>query len=160
MNKTCQDPYNVMPSHGKTHGKTWQDTASHNKTQQDTTIHNKTQQDTTSHTNTHQDMRGGIPRLYKGLPFAFIQGHLTRFGETGANVGIIPELEGLPLPLKTACGSVYAGLWSIARMPIDTSKTIMSVEGKKGSVGPLYRVALAAAAATAAGRFPCFLTYN
>jgi len=32
---------------------------------------------------------GGIPRLYQGLPFALIQGPLTRFGDTAANVGIL-----------------------------------------------------------------------
>jgi len=56
-------------------------------------------------------------------------------------------------------------------MPIDTSKTVMQVEGQAGldglyenvkenGVGPLYRGALAAAAATAVGHFPWFLTYN
>ena len=27
---------------------------------------------------------GGIPRLYQGLPFAIVQGPLTRFGDTAA----------------------------------------------------------------------------
>lgn len=57
-------------------------------------------------------------------------------------------------------------------MPVDTSKTAMQVEGKDGlknlwndvatnkSPGPLYRGALASAAATAVGHFPWFLTYN
>jgi Mitochondrial carrier protein. len=120
---------------------------------------------------------GGVGRLYQGLPFALIQGPLTRFGDTAANVGIlallnsIPEIESLPLPLKTACGSICAGLWRIVLMPVDTSKTVMQVEGKSGleelfrnvgesGVGPLYRGALASAAATAVGHFPWFLTYN
>jgi len=94
-----------------------------------------------------------------------------------ANVGIlalldsIPELEALPLPLKTACGSICAGLWRIVLMPVDTSKTVMQVEGKEGleelyqsvkDIGPapLYRGAVASAAATAVGHFPWFLTYN
>jgi hypothetical protein len=53
---------------------------------------------------------GGIPRLYQGLPFALVQGPLTRFGDTAANVGIltllesIPETQSLPLPVKTLIG--------------------------------------------------------
>ena len=56
-------------------------------------------------------------------------------------------------------------------MPIDTSKTSMQVEGPAGleklkqrvienGPSPLYQGALASAAATAAGHFPWFLTYN
>ena len=120
---------------------------------------------------------GGIPRLYQGLPFALIQGPLTRFGDTAANVGIFALLDsvawaqGMPLPLKTLCGSLAAGSWRIFLMPVDTSKTVMQVEGKEGlsllydevkeiGPGPLYRGALASAAATAVGHFPWFLTYN
>ncbi|KAL7554729.1 hypothetical protein ACHAWF_018264 [Thalassiosira exigua] len=101
----------------------------------------------------------------------------TRFGDTAANVGVlallesIPETQGLPLPLKTAAGSITAGLWRIVLMPIDTSKTAMQVEGQGGldrlkqqvvenGPAPLYQGALASAAATAAGHFPWFLTYN
>jgi hypothetical protein len=120
---------------------------------------------------------GGIGRLYQGLPFAIVQGPLTRFGDTAANVGIlsllesIPLTQSLPLPIKTLCGSVAAGLWRILLMPIDTSKTSLQVEGSKGlqklyestmeyGPGVLYRGSLAQAAATAVGHFPWFLTYN
>jgi len=122
---------------------------------------------------------GGIPRLYQGLPFALVQGPMTRFGDTAANVGVLallessPTTQNLPLPLKTACGSIAAGLWRIFLMPIDTSKTAMQVEGADGLKSlwndvlvvrknplPLYRGAVASAAATAAGHFPWFLTYN
>jgi Mitochondrial carrier protein len=123
---------------------------------------------------------GGISRLYQGLPFALLQGPLTRFGDTAANVGILVLLDSLdatrdlPLPLKTAAGSAAAGLWRIVLMPIDASKTAMQVEGQaglerlwqevttSGGAGPgaLYRGALAQAAATAAGHYPWFLTYN
>lgn len=120
---------------------------------------------------------GGIPRLYQGLPFAIFQGPLTRFGDTAANVGVLALLESLPetaqwpLPLKTAAGSLTAGLWRIVLMPIDTSKTCLQVEGAagldrlkqrvvEGGPAPLYQGALASAAATAAGHFPWFLTYN
>jgi hypothetical protein len=120
---------------------------------------------------------GGISRLYQGLPFALVQGPLTRFGDTAANVGILvlletlPETQSLPLPVKTAAGSFAAGLWRIVLMPIDSSKTAMQVEGAEGlqdlwglvgKDGPsvLYQGAVASAAATAAGHFPWFLTYN
>jgi hypothetical protein len=120
---------------------------------------------------------GGLSRLYQGLPFALLQGPLTRFGDTAANVGILallestPETEALPLPVKTALGSISAGLWRIFLMPIDASKTAMQVEGKEGiqrlwglvaeeGPAPLYYGALAQASATAAGHFPWFLTYN
>ena len=81
---------------------------------------------------------GGIPRLYQGLPFALIQGPMTRFGDTAANVGILalleatPETQSLPLPIKTAIGSISAGLWRIVLMPVDASKTAMQVEGADG----------------------------
>jgi hypothetical protein len=122
--------------------------------------------------------QGGIPRLYQGLPFALVQGPMTRFGDTAANVGILALLDSieatksLPLPLKTACGSAAAGLWRIVLMPIDTGKTAMQVEGAEGlqrlwtklttegNFGLLYQGAFASAAATAVGHFPWFLTYN
>jgi hypothetical protein len=120
---------------------------------------------------------GGVARLYQGLPFALVQGPLTRFGDTAANVGTLALLDsfattaGLPLPLRTAVGSVTAGLWRIILMPIDTSKTTMQVDGSDGlsrlwqsvfsnGPSPLYQGALASAAATAVGHFPWFLTYN
>lgn len=120
---------------------------------------------------------GGIPRLYQGLPFAIVQGPLTRFGDTAANVGIlvllesIPETASLPIFVKTFGGSCAAGLWRIFCMPIDTCKTVMQVEGSEGltllkskvldeGLGPLYRGSLASAAATAAGHYPWYLTFN
>jgi hypothetical protein len=120
---------------------------------------------------------GGIQRLYQGLGFALVQGPATRFFDTASNVGILALLESfdetrsLPLPVKTAVGSAAAGLSRIFLMPVDTSKTAMQVEGADGlerlwtqvvneGPAPLYQGALASAAATAAGHFPWFLTYN
>jgi len=120
---------------------------------------------------------GGIGRLYQGLPFALIQGPLTRFGDTAANVGVLallealPETTSLPLPVKTAIGSISAGVWRIFLMPIDSAKTTMQVKGATGleelrksvkdvGPGPLYRGSFAQAAATAAGHFPWFFTFN
>ena len=122
--------------------------------------------------------QGGITRLYQGLPFALVQGPLTRFGDTAANVGVLAlldatdELRNLPLPIKTACASCTAGLWRVLLMPIDASKTALQVEGSNGlrrlwdralgEPGPsaLYRGAAAQVAATAVGHFPWFVTYN
>lgn len=118
---------------------------------------------------------GGISRLYQGLPFALVQGPLTRFGDTAANVGmlaLLSEYSSVPIIVKTAAGSIAAGMWRIVLMPIDTSKTAMQVEGAQGlqnlaalvvdkkSPSPLYQGAIAAAAATAVGHFPWFLTFN
>mmetsp|Transcript_98211 Transcript_98211/g.173963 ORF Transcript_98211/g.173963 Transcript_98211/m.173963 type:complete len:447 (-) Transcript_98211:128-1468(-) len=120
---------------------------------------------------------GGIARLYQGLPFALLQGPLSRFGDTASNIGVlalldsIPQTAGLPLPFRTAAGSAAAGVWRIFTMPVDTSKTALQVEGKEGweqlkrrvleqGPGPLYRGWLASAAATFAGNYPWFLTYN
>jgi hypothetical protein len=83
----------------------------------------------------------------------------------------IPETRDLPLPIKTACGSVSAGLWRILLMPLDASKTSLQVEGQEGlsklwnlvkeeGPAPLYYGALAQASATAAGHWPWFLTFN
>jgi hypothetical protein len=108
------------------------------------------------------------------LPFALVQGPLTRFGDTAANAGVLALLESypdLPLPLKTACASVAAGTWRVVLMPVDASKTAMQVEGQDGlgklwdrvgesGPGVLYRGAAAQVAATAVGHFPWFTTYN
>jgi hypothetical protein len=120
---------------------------------------------------------GGIRRLYQGLPFALVQGPLSRFGDTATNVGVlalfdaIPDAAGVPGPVRTAAASVAAGLWRIVCMPVDTSKTALQVEGKEGlerlknkvlaeGPGPLYSGAIATTVATIAGNYPWFLTYN
>lgn len=50
--------------------------------------------------------QGGIPRLYQGLPFALVQGPLSRFGDTAANAFVLALLEtsDLPIPLKVRNG--------------------------------------------------------
>lgn len=53
----------------------------------------------------------------------------------------MPETSSLPLPLKTAAGSIAAGAWRIFLMPIDTSKTAMQVEGRDGLERLMERVA-------------------
>lgn len=120
---------------------------------------------------------GGIRRFYRGVGPALIQGPLSRFGDTAANSGILALLNShettaaLPTGVKTIAASGSAALWRIFLMPVDTTKTILQVEGKKGlkmlrtkfnQGGPrvLYHGALAASGATFAGHFPWFFTFN
>lgn len=120
---------------------------------------------------------GGIPRFYRGLIPALLQGPLSRFGDTAANAGTMEAMEAfettanLPTALKTVCASLAAGLFRIFLMPVDTLKTTMQVEGKDGlsklmtkfrSTGPsaFYQGALASAAATFVGHYPWFFVYN
>jgi len=120
---------------------------------------------------------GGIPRFYRGLAPALIQGPLSRFGDTAANTGVLAGLDafeltaGLPTFAKTVAASVGAALFRILLMPVDTFKTTMQVEGKGGLTklfaklkanGPstLFHGSLAAAAATFVGHYPWFFVYN
>eukprot|EP00903_Cladosiphon_okamuranus_P016698 g15393.t1 len=120
---------------------------------------------------------GGIPRLYRGVSFALVQGPLSRFGDTAANVGVLALLEAfestrsLPLPVKSAAGSIAAGLWRIGLTPIDAYKTTLQVSGAEGTKlltekvaanGPtvLFEGALATATATFVGHYPWYFTYN
>ena len=120
--------------------------------------------------------QGGIPRFYRGLAPALIQGPLSRFGDTAANTGILslwaayPELdEKVPTFAKSATCSLAAALFRIFLMPVDTFKTTMQVQGSMKPVldkvkahGPsvLYHGSLAAASATFIGHYPWFATYN
>ena len=53
-----------------------------------------------------------------------MQGPLSRFGDTAANVGVLAVLDAtpstalLPTPLKTAAASVVAGTWRILITPV------------------------------------------
>ena len=74
---------------------------------------------------------GGIPRFYRGLIPALVQGPLSRFGDTAANTGTLALLdayettEKMPVAAKTVAASVAAGLFRIFLMPVDTFKTTM-----------------------------------
>jgi hypothetical protein len=120
---------------------------------------------------------GGIPRFYRGVIPALIQGPLSRFGDTAANTGTITALNtfettaNLPVWAKSASASVMAASFRIILMPIDTIKTTMQVQGNNGinnlrlkvqNTGPgvLFHGSLAAASATMVGHFPWFATYN
>ena len=120
---------------------------------------------------------GGIRRFYRGVGPALIQGPLSRFGDTAANVGVITFLNNndttkdLPILFKSVCASGAAALWRINLMPIDTIKTSLQVLGKDGinklktkyranGIRVFYHGAMGAFGATYVGHFPWFATYN
>ncbi len=132
---------------------------------------------TTTEALKHLYKEGGVRRFYRGVGPALMQGPLSRFGDTAANAGVLAFMDGhkstrdLPIGVKTIAASGSAALFRILLMPIDATKTIMQVEGKNGfptlvkkvrANGPtvLYHGALAASAATFAGHYPWFATYN
>jgi len=125
----------------------------------------------------HLYKEGGIPRFYKGLVPALFQAPLSRFGDTAANAGAIAlldsfeETKSMPSGVKSLFSSAAAASWRVFLMPIDTFKTMMQVEGsngipmlmtkfKSGGPGVFYQGALGAMAATFAGHYPWFATYN
>ena len=118
---------------------------------------------------------GGIPRFYRGVVPALVQGPLSRFGDTAANTGVITLLDSfdetrdLPVMAKTTVASGAAALFRVVLMPIDACKTTMQVEGsmkpliaKIRTNGPkvLFNGSVASASATFAGHYPWFATYN
>jgi hypothetical protein len=118
---------------------------------------------------------GGIPRFYRGVLPALVQGPLSRFGDTAANTGVLTLMNSLEstkdlnVGFKTVAASASAAIFRIFLMPIDTVKTTMQVQGTFGAVvtkvktgGPtvLYHGSLAAASATFVGHYPWFFTYN
>lgn len=121
--------------------------------------------------------QGGVPRLYRGLGPALLQGPLSRFGDTAMNTGVMsflnqePITRELPIGVKTGFASSGAALWRIGLMPLDTVKTMMQVEGTQGLPllrtklrhgGPrvLFHGSMAASGATFVGHYPWFLVYN
>ena len=76
---------------------------------------------------------GGIPRFYRGVAPALIQGPLSRFGDTAANTGMLTLLDSMDatkdmsVGIKTVAASTAAALFRIFLMPVDTVKTTMQV---------------------------------
>lgn len=118
---------------------------------------------------------GGITRFYQGLPFALLQGPLSRFGDTAANSLALALMQSLSPDMSilgsTGVGSILAGTWRIFLTPIETFKTCLQVEGKEGlqnvqlqiqkkGVLVLYNGALAASLATIIGHYPWYATFN
>lgn len=121
--------------------------------------------------------QGGITRFYKGLSFAIIIGPLSKFGATAANEGsrvLIESMNLLPGAAElysTVLGTIFAILWRIFLMPIETCKTVLQVDGgsgfdklvssvRKGNWGVLYRGSTATVLAVAISHYPWFFTYN
>ena len=83
---------------------------------------------------------GGIPRFYRGVLPALIQGPLSRFGDTAANTGMLTLMDSydstrnLNVGFKTVSASAAAALFRIFLMPVDTVKTTMQVTGKFSAV--------------------------
>ena len=81
---------------------------------------------------------GGWTRYYQGLAAALIQGPVSRFGDTAANVGILALLKGniylrrLPELVKTVFASLAAAGFRMILTPVDTVKTTLQTQGKDG----------------------------
>ncbi|KAK2459422.1 hypothetical protein APHAL10511_008561 [Amanita phalloides] len=120
---------------------------------------------------------GGWTRFYQGISAALIQGPVSRFGDTAANVGILallrsnPFMNKLPTILKTVFASLVAAGFRMILTPIDTVKTTLQTQGRAGipilrnrikqyGVGTLWYGAIATAAATFVGHYPWFGAYN
>ncbi|CAN0436297.1 unnamed protein product, partial [Ectocarpus sp. 12 AP-2014] len=119
--------------------------------------------------------QGGVLRFYRGVVFALVSNPMSRFGMAAANEGAMALSDALPVQVSvtftTWIASLFAGVWRVVLTPLDTCKTVLQVEGPKGfaslmkkvwggHLGCLYQGATAAAAATAVGYFPWFLTFN
>jgi len=122
---------------------------------------------------------GGIPRFYRGLPFAIFQGPLSRFGSAASNTLVLGlrdadafGLGSYPVYVVTVLGSALTALYRCLLMPIDTLKTVSQVDGRRGfdavarhafrrgNVRVLYTGAAAMALATFVGHYPWFATFN
>jgi len=120
---------------------------------------------------------GGPRRYYQGISAALVQGPVARFGDTAANAGILALLQSnsylknLPSPVKTVFASLCAAGFRMILTPIDTLKTTLQTQGRRGTallrnrvktngVGSLWWGAFATAAATFVGHYPWFATYN
>mmetsp|Transcript_1755 Transcript_1755/g.2539 ORF Transcript_1755/g.2539 Transcript_1755/m.2539 type:complete len:328 (-) Transcript_1755:166-1149(-) len=89
---------------------------------------------------------GGIPRFYRGLPFALVQAPLSRFVSTAANDGVNTLLAALESTKDwgpgrtTVLASIVVGLARILLMPIDTCKTVLQVNSAEGFRSLIRRV--------------------
>jgi hypothetical protein len=81
---------------------------------------------------------GGWKRYYQGLSAALVQGPVSRFGDTAANVGILallqsnPYMRTLPTLVKTVFASLAAAGFRMILTPIDTVKTTLQTQGRSG----------------------------
>jgi hypothetical protein len=115
---------------------------------------------------------GGIRRLYNGMLLTLASTSLARFGDMGANAGMLALLgPDVPLGMRTMAGSAASVAFRLLFTPLDTLKTMMQVEGYQAGVllrrkvtaagfGVLYHGALAAGLANFVGTYPWFWTFN
>ena len=120
---------------------------------------------------------GGVPRLYSGLGFALVQAPLARFVSTAANDGVHNLIQNLEWtkhwgPGKEVVVAAFVvGFFRMILMPIDTSKTVLQIEGEKGfaklmsqvkegRIHLLYAGSFANAASSFISHYPWFYTYN
>lgn len=81
---------------------------------------------------------GGWTRYYQGLTAALIQGPVSRFGDTAANAGILALLHSnaymkkFPSLVQTIFASLAAALFRMILTPVDTVKTTLQTQGRKG----------------------------
>ena len=67
---------------------------------------------------------GGIPRFYRGVLPALIQGPMSRFGDTAANTGMLTLMNSLEstkdlnVAYKTVAASAAAAVFRIFLMPV------------------------------------------
>eukprot|EP00927_Polykrikos_kofoidii_P054455 TRINITY_DN48868_c0_g1_i1.p1 TRINITY_DN48868_c0_g1~~TRINITY_DN48868_c0_g1_i1.p1 ORF type:complete len:290 (+),score=21.66 TRINITY_DN48868_c0_g1_i1:165-1034(+) len=115
---------------------------------------------------------GGIVRFYRGFAPAIFLAPLTRFGDVAANEGALALFQGttLPMPVKTAVGSLIAASGRAIVMPLDSWKTNKQVQGVDGlkQLGVKFRKhpfapwhgALGSVSAALVGNYPWFVTNN
>jgi hypothetical protein len=119
--------------------------------------------------------QGGVRRFYRGLPYALLQGPLSKFGSVAANEAAVVFAKYISTQpsssLSSALGSVMAGFWRMFLMPIDTCKTISQVDGAKGlvilgqrlmrgDIAALYSGVTATVIMASAAHYPWFLVHN
>lgn len=107
------------------------------------------------------------------MSFALIQAPLSRFISTAANdgVGVLLQNFNWGPGREVVVAAFVVGIFRMMLMPIDTCKTVLQIENKKGlaqlmakvrqgHVHLLYSGALANAASSFIGHYPWFYTYN
>lgn len=91
---------------------------------------------------------GGIPRFYRGVLPALIQGPMSRFGDTAANTGILTLLDNLDatrdvnVGVKTIAASAAAAIFRIFLMPVDTVKVSNEAISSIDALGIISKIAI------------------
>ncbi|CAK9060942.1 unnamed protein product, partial [Durusdinium trenchii] len=121
-------------------------------------------------------VQGGLPRFYRGIGPALVQGPLMRFVDSSANAGVLAffqsaHAENWPVWIQTIFASASAASLRIALMPLDAVKTVLQVDGhhglaqlfarcRAGGSSVLFRGAMASSAATFVSHYPWFTVFN